>query len=417
MTYDTLARWGVNIPEILLPQDDIDLLRWSVIACDQHTANPSYWDEVASVVKDSPSTLYLIHPEAYLDDTTRSERIHRTMELYRKRKVIKSIGHQLLLIERNVYGKTRTGLLMLIDLEKYDFSSDTDLPIRSSEKTIIERLKPRIAVRENATLELSHVLMLTNDTNNHLFGDIEKYKKDTLFDTNLMLGGGHITGYSLENGFLKHLDETLARFEEGETPFFIVGDGNHNLAAAKQVWEKKKRAGASSTNPARWALVELVNVYDSALEFEPIARLVLNQNEDELIDEMKKNTLKINSRSANDVYSSTIPANECVIESMQNSLTCIWNSPTAVHTVWNVENILQAMSFKNPDISVQYIHGNHEATTLAKKFNGIAILLPPIPRSHLFSAVQRFGNLPNKAFSLGRAEEKRYYLEARSLIQ
>lgn len=415
MTYDALARWGVNIPEILLPRDDIDLLRWSVIACDQHTANTSYWKEVESVVKDSPSTLYLIHPEVYLDDLTRSKRIHTTMETYRKRNILKSIGHQLVLIERNIHGKIRTGLLMSIDLEKYDFSSDTDLPIRSSEKTSLERLKPRIAVRENAILELSHVLMLINDDKNCLFGTIEKFKRDIFFDTKLMLGGGHLTGYALDTSFLQHMNETLTKLEESDTPFFIVGDGNHNLAAAKQVWDKKKVAGASSTDPARWALVELVNVYDTALDFEPIARLVLDQDEDELIDEIKKSTVKLTQRISNDIQGTVIPANECIVESAKNSLTCIWNSPSAVHTVWNVENVLRSLSLRNNAINIQYIHGNNEAMQLAKKLNGVAILLPPISRSHLFSAVKHFGNLPKKSFSLGRAKEKRYYFEARSL--
>ncbi len=415
MTYDSLARWGVNVPEILLPNKNVDLSRWAVIACDQHTANIRYWKEVESLVKDSPSTLNLIHPEIYLEDTSRKELVHKTMESYVEQRIVHSIGHRLVFIERTVHNKIRKGLLMSIDLEKYDFVEGTQLPIRSSEETILERLNSRISVKEDALLELSHVLMLINDEKNALFENIESYKQETVFDTDLMLGGGHIAGYALADSFLGHMNDTLSKLEESSSPFFIVGDGNHNLAAAKKIWENKKKSGVRSNDPARWALVELVNVYDEALTLEPIARMVLNQDENELLDFLESSAMKIDKRNLSDAAKDSIPTNESVIESMSYSAACIWNSPTATQTVWNVENALKNLSKRNPSMEIAYIHGTSEARLLAKKFNGIVILLPSIPRGQLFPAVQRFGNLPNKAFSLGQAEEKRYYLEMRAL--
>ena len=427
-----LERIGIRIPDILLPRPDIDLNRWAVIACDQHTSEPAYWRQVEAHVGDHPSTLHLVYPEVHLDEPDplrRISRIHETMESYLATGVLRDAGRAMVLVRRSTpHTAERRGLLLAVDLEQYDYTPGAKSLVRATEQTIVERLPPRIRIREGAPLELPHVLVLVDDPADELFGGLEGRALEMLYETDLMLGGGSIQGYRLNDEAHGHVAAVLQRLlsqSRTDPPFlFAVGDGNHSLATAKAVWDRQKQT-APENHPSRYALVEVTSIYDPGLRFEPIHRLVRCADPAGLIRataaELRGSVepcsqAELRGRLARDTRTDSggdreggsgaaigyVTASECgVIE-----LPAIDDLPVAA-----VQTHLDTLE----GIELDYIHGWNATVTLGRDPGAVAIMLPDFDARLLYPTVAIRGVLPRKAFSLGEAEEKRYYLESRRI--
>ncbi len=299
----TIADLGIQIPQFHLPKDGTDLTRWAVIACDQFTSQPEYWQEVEKFVEASPSTFNLVLPEVYLDkpgEEERVENIHSAMQDYLKKGILQS-REGLIYVERTAHGKTRKGILLCLDLERYDFTKGSTSLIRATEGTIVERLPPRMKIRRGAALELPHILVLIDDPLQTVIEPLDEVKEELekLYDFELMLGSGHLTAYAIDEnreaqiiGALRELahPQVFAQkygVEEKEPVLlFAMGDGNHSLATAKAVWEELKPQ-VGMDHPARYALVEIENVHDQGLEFEPIHRVLFGLKKD-ILQEMRR---------------------------------------------------------------------------------------------------------------------------------
>ena len=287
----TYPHIGIQTGNILLPKAGLDLTKWAVIACDQFTSQPEYWNKVANIAGKSPSTYHMILPEVYLNTPEETSRIHSTqenMQNYLDQGIFQPV-EGLILVERTVAGKTRYGLMLALDLERYDFSKGSQSLIRATEGTILDRLPPRIRIRQGAPLELPHIMVLVDDPTRSLIEPLValKHNLPRLYDMELMLGSGHLTGYHVASHKLE--SQVVAALENLASPavfypkygvdeekgilLFAVGDGNHSLATAKSIWEKIK-SQVGPNHPARYALVELENVHDEGLDFEPIHRVL-----------------------------------------------------------------------------------------------------------------------------------------------
>ncbi len=441
-----LAVLGVRRPRVLLPRQGVDLFKWAVIACDQHTSNPDYWRETESLVGDDPSTLHLVFPEVYLgtpDAEVRIERIKGTMSRYLEEGVLREEPAQFILVERHTdSGIRRDGILLAVDLEAYDFAPEARTPVRATEGTILERLPPRIRIRNGAPLELPHVMLLIDDPEDDVIGPVTARRGTLrkLYDTPLMMGGGRVRGYAVGDGELtEHLTAAFERIAAPESSagrygvetslLFAVGDGNHSLATAKRVWEELKANGADpQTHPGRYALVEVVNIH--AVPFEPIHRVVFGADEATVLHALE-GVAAAEPRPAGSVDEAvratrTEDGTVAVLTGgAARTVTC--RGAGLIHAA--VQRALE--SGLPPDTEVDYVHGEAEAARLAGgprsgaagdgggPFGGaggaVAIVLPPFDRSALFREVVHNGPLPRKVFSMGHAEDKRYYMEARAI--
>ncbi|HEX5943507.1 MAG TPA: DUF1015 domain-containing protein, partial [Anaerolineales bacterium] len=294
---------GIQIPQVYLPRTGTDLTKWAVIACDQFTSQPEYWNEVEKIVGDAPSTLNLTFPEVYLEKPDGDERIKNiqaTMRKYMDEGVLQP-HDGLVYVERTVDGKTRKGIVLCLDLESYDYNKGSSSLIRATEGTIVDRLPPRMKIREGATIELPHILVLIDDPNRTVIEPLgaAKSKLETLYDFDLMLDSGHLAGYAVNDELENQVVEALRALASPETfaakygigmdqpvLLFAMGDGNHSLATAKAIWEKIK-SQVGMDHPARYALVEIENVHDEGLEFEPIHRVLFGLKKD-LFTELEK---------------------------------------------------------------------------------------------------------------------------------
>jgi hypothetical protein len=429
-----LARWGVVIPEILLPRAGTDLKKWAVIACDQFTQDRAYWEDLQTLIGAAPSTLRLIYPEVYLEDADRQGRIaaiHGAMRAYLEGGVFAPPRRCGVYLERRTpFHQRRRGLILGVDLDCYDWSPESRALIRATEGTVPERLPPRAAIRRSAPLETPHILLLVNDREDRLLprlGELAK-KAPPLYDTELLKDSGHVAGWALEGEeALKLLAaglEDLTRGAEslpssalpggppespssGGDPFlFAMGDGNHSLATAKAVWEERKarlleegvRPGdpVLAGDPSRYALVELENLYDEGIAFEPIHRLIFNAPEEELAALLKTLPGFRAGKVGTACYELEGEGNELAAAALQPLL----------------DRFIKAGAGR---YGIDYIHGKDELLRLTGEGRGIGILLPPIKKEGLFETVARSGPLPRKSFSMGEADEKRFYLECRKL--
>ncbi|HPG92279.1 MAG TPA: DUF1015 domain-containing protein [Clostridia bacterium] len=389
-------------PNILLPRKDIDLTKWAVIACDQFTSEPKYWNEVAEVAKNAPSTLHITLPEIYLSKVNEEkiDEINDTINRYLSEGIFVDIGKCFVLVDRKTpYVKHRMGLMIAIDLEQYEYSVGTKAAVRATEGTILERIPPRKKVRINAPIELPHVMVLFNDKKNKIIGNLVKNidKHEKLYDFQLNMGGGHITGYKITE-----TAKIIKQFESlvGESGMmFAVGDGNHSLATAKSCWDTIKQNLTEEqklTHPARFALVEAVNIYDEGLSFEPIHRVVFNATE-ELVDEIKA----IGGENVCEIYS----------EGKSHKLSL---PADPVEAVTKVQNIIDRYMEQNPEIKIDYIHGLKDVKNVVNENPGsVGITLPAFDKAMFFDYVEHKGAMPRKTFSMGEGVEKRYYLEAK----
>lgn len=438
-----IEEFGIRIPEILLPKN-IDVSSWSVIACDQYTQDLEYWKKVEKNVNKKPSTLNLILPEVYLNSPDKSERIQKirkTMNDYLNSGIFAEPKKSFIYLERKTaFGRTRKGLVAQIDLETYEWKPFSKANIRATEATIVERIPPRKEIRKGAELELPHIMLLVNDKNDILIGktgEIAKLK-NPLYKGDLMCNGGSITGWSLDSEKeIQLVTEAINKIakdnesEDGSTFLFAVGDGNHSLATAKTVWNEYKeellKNGASEQeiqeNPVRFALVEIVNLYDKGLTFEPIHRVIFNIDSQKLINTLAEKldgtTKEIATQEEleNSVKNSSANFGFDFIENgiQKYILLKTQIKELAVSKLQpEIDEFLKNENSKNSEID--YIHGTKEVLELGKKENSLGILLPPIAKDSFFETINSNGPLPRKSFSMGEADEKRFYLECRKLF-
>jgi len=406
-----------NPTDIFLPKSDIDLSKWSVIACDQYTSQPDYWLEVEKTVGKSDSALNLVLPEVWLDEAEEcTKKINETMQRYLADGTLqKTVENGFIYVERTIGTGVRQGLLGAVDLEQYDYNAESKSKIRATEGTVLSRIPPRVKIREKAVLEVPHVLLLINDIEKSIIEPLteEKSKMRKLYDFDLMQGGGHIEGYAVEGKAAEKLREKIAQAEANSGEIFLAaGDGNHSLATAKSCWEKIKETLTEEeikTHPARYSLVELVNLHSPAMQFEPIHRALFGIKED--IVEAFERYLELNGMSLMEGNEITfIFANggeeEFAIDGRGKLL------PLAVLQKW-----LDKYVAKNKYLSLDYIHGRENLDKIVNEKNAVGILLKPIDKNTLFPAIKAGGVLPRKTFSIGEADEKRFYLESRKIVK
>ena len=405
--------------EILLPQV-ASMEKWAVIACDQFSSQPEYWERVRETAGDAPSAIHLILPEAELgteQEEAHTQKINETMEYYRTEQVFRSYADSFVYVERTLgNGAIRKGLVGMVDLDAYDYSVGSVSAIRATEKTVVERIPPRMRVRRNASVELPHILMLCDDHEKQLIEPIEKQKNKfpVLYDFDLMEDGGHITGWLVQGdaveAFQKRLTEYTANVGSkytglpGVPMVFAVGDGNHSLATAKACYEELKAANPGkdlSDHPARYALVELENIHDEAQMFEPIHRVLTDTDAKKLLADLQ----------ASCCAEGGFPVQWYIGEETGTVYLDRAKSQLAV-------GVLQSFLdewMKTNAAEIDYIHGDDDLRQLAKQDGAIGFLLPAMEKSQLFRGVIADGILPRKTFSMGHAREKRYYLEGRTI--
>lgn len=410
--------------DILIPQN-VDMEKWAVVACDQYTGQPDYWKRVEETVGEADSTLKLILPEVYLeepDSAKRIEAIHEEMNRILETNTLKEYKDSVIYIERvQSDGKVRQGLIGMIDLEEYDYRKGSTSQIRATEATVVERIPPRIKVRQGAPMELPHIMILIDDEQKTVIEPCAeiKRKENPVYDFKLMENGGKICGYILDETLKSSVFNALDTLNDNElfnkkynlngypTLLYAMGDGNHSLATAKEFYEQLKRENPDkdlSQHPARYALVEIVNLHSSALEFEAIHRIVTNVNTDELMAEMTE-ALELNSEKSEQSF-------DVVLNGIQK--TVYVHKPTSQLTVGSLQEFLDGY-LKKTKAKIDYIHGIDVVKSLAKQENSIGFILPDMKKSELFPTVIKDGALPRKTFSMGHAEDKRFYVECRKI--
>lgn len=426
---------GVLVPEILLPPKGTDMYKWAVVACDQFTSQKEYWEEARRIIGDAPSTLDLILPEAWLgaqDEQERIARIKEKMQEYLHNGTLVKQPQGFVLVERTAAGNTRHGLVMALDLEKYDYSKGSGTLIRATEGTIVERIPPRLRIREGAAVELPHILVLIDDPEETVIEPLtaQAEKLPLLYDTDLMLGGGHISGRLVSGekeivGVLEALTalSDKAAFEKkyGSKPvlLFAMGDGNHSLATAKANWEKIKATlpeEQREDHPARYALIELNNVHDKGIVFEAIHRNVFGIPGEKLVEALLQKLWEQNGGAEIGPEQAPAGGEKHVIPFYygDKSGAFIVTEPAVQLAVGTLQNAIDAV-LKELGGEVDYIHGIDVVKELAQKPDTTGFLLPDMEKSELFPTVVYDGALPRKTFSMGEAAEKRYYMEARLL--
>ena len=414
--------------DILLPKD-CEYSKWSVVACDQYTSQPEYWQRVEEYVGRSPSTLRLILPESCLEGPnveTDIMEINNTMSRYLREGRFVEHPNTLFYVERTLdNGKVRRGLMGMVDLEQYDYEPGSSAPIRATEGTVLSRIPPRVAVRKNAPVELPHVMLLVDDPDQTVIEPLadQTDSMQVLYDFDLMERGGHIKGWELTEDQQAQVARALsaladpakfnARYgtKDEAVMLFAVGDGNHSLATAKECYERQKRLTPPehwATLPARYALVELDNLHDASLEFEPIHRLVFGVKPEELLSALveyypgAKRGDGAGGHKLAYVYGET-----------QGVVSV--PDPAAQLPVGTLQNFLDWYLARHKGVRVDYIHGEDVVRKLAAQPDTVGFLLPAMGKEELFPTVIRDGVLPRKTFSMGEAHDKRFYLEARKI--
>ncbi|MBP3449077.1 MAG: DUF1015 domain-containing protein [Spirochaetaceae bacterium] len=449
-----LETYGLKIPQILLPKDKANLKKWSVIACDQYTQDKDYWKKVEQEVADFPSTLKITLPEVYLGDSDKQDRINninKTMKEYLSNNIFSSPVEAMIYIERTTgYGRMRKGLVTAIDLETYDWKPFSTALIRATEATILDRIPPRMEIRRDAPIELPHIMLLVNDSEKSLVektGELAK-SKSALYDTDLMMNSGHITGWQVsDKDEIANVENALNQIAKKQTQkddsifMFAVGDGNHSLATAKAIWDELKTKNGGTKNSdgsisipqgmenhnARFALIEIVNIYDEGLTFEPIHRVLFNV--ENLLEKVAEQFKKINCFVGIEEVSSGKDLANAVENSNADFGFVFEENGKVTYKVLKtniqelavsklqpaLDEILADCKKENIDCEIDYIHGTEEVFRLGGKNNATTILLPPIAKDTFFATIANSGPLPRKSFSMGEASEKRFYMECRQL--
>lgn len=409
--------------DILVPKKSADMSKWSVIACDQYTSQPEYWNKTYETVGDSYSALNLILPEIYLEDENVDEKIeciHNNMDKYLNDGIFDEYKNSMIYVERiQSNGILRQGIVGMIDLEEYDFSKGSTSQVRATEATVIERIPPRVKIRNGASLELPHIMILIDDESNTViepFSDRKSEMKE-LYDFELMQGGGKVSGYLIDESKCNEIVSALdslgnpEKFSEkyGVTDvlLYAMGDGNHSLATAKEYYEQLKKSNPQidfSNHPARYALAEIVNLHSPALEFEAIHRIVTDTDTQTLINAMN-DELDITDKPSEQSFRYIVNGKE---------FTANIHNKTSNLTVGSLQKFLDKYLSENSG-KIDYIHGTETVKKLAGQENSIGFILPDMGKAQLFPTVIKDGALPRKTFSMGHAEDKRYYIECRKI--
>ena len=407
------------MPDILIPQNGTDLKKWAVIACDQYTSEPEYWKNVEDEAGDAPSTLNLVLPEVYLNTDKETEKlgsIAKTARAYLDEGILQGLGTGFILTDRSTsLHPSRKGLMAAIDLEGYSFEPGNKNICRATEGTVLSRIPPRVRIRANSPLELPHIMILIDDpkglTIEKAFDMAEKEGIAPLYDTDLMLGSGHIKGTFISDGsaIAESIVNGLASLKAANSDglLFLVGDGNHSLASAKAHWENIRENLSDEeklSHPARYALAEIVNIHDKGLDFEPIHRVVFNISGEEFIAKAKEffkdSGIKLNG-SDDGKQTFTV-----VTEGQEDVKVSLVNPPHTL-AVGSVQMMIDALG-----LECDYIHGEDSVRKLSTSGN-TGILVPAISKDTFFGTVEKEGVFPRKTFSMGEAFEKRFYLEAK----
>ncbi len=444
-----LNHFGISKPEILLPAKHVDYEKWAVVACDQYTSQPEYWNKVENIVADNPSTLRMILPEIYLEKPgvdRRIENINKTMKQYLEDGTLVPQGKAFVLVDRKTtHAASRKGLIVALDLEQYEYAKGAKSLARATEGTVIDRLPPRIRIRENALIELPHIMVLIDDPGRSVIEPVAEAcsRLEKLYDFELMMNGGHIRGYKVDDeSLVESVFSAMAELADPENYekkygvsakegilLYAVGDGNHSLAAAKAYWEKLKKdlpLSEAENHPARYALVELVNVHDEGLQFEPIHRVLFGVDIEALINDMQE-FLRSRGCKAQCEFFSNKGLIETVFDEKRQGVHILpfitaefagaifVENPGFNLEVATLQCFLDEYLTDNKNVRIDYIHGDEVVFDLGEKPGNMGFFLPPMDKHELFKTVILDGALPRKTFSMGEAEEKRFYLECRKI--
>lgn len=384
--------------DILLPKKDIE--KWAVIACDQYTSEPEYWEDVKKNVGDVPSALNIILPEVYLkeDNNSQIQKINENMKQYLEEDIFAEHKNSMIYVERKIGNKVRKGLVGLIDLEDYDYHKNSKTLVRATEETVEDRLPPRIQIRQEAVLEIPHILLLFDDPTRSVVKPLENKKSEfaTAYDFELMKNGGNIHGWFLSDDAIKDVQNALGKLMQGsDDVLFVVGDGNHSLAAAKECYRKSK-------NPnARYALVEIENVHDRSIEFEPIYRVIFNVDEKDFLEKFKTYTEQNGGNKTQSFKYFTAAENGTMNVKSVSELP-----------IGTLQSFISIYMKEHPNVKVDYIHGSKTVKNLCKEKNTLGFIFDGLAKEDFFPVIREEGALPRKTFSMGHADDKRFYIEA-----
>ena len=409
--------------DILLPDfHTVNGTAWATVACDQFTGEPGYWRTLDERVGEQPSTLRLILPEAFLGETEeRVPVVQKNMEQYLREVLVRHPNRMIYLERVQSDGRVRRGLVGMIDLEHYDYNRGSRTLIRATEETVPERIPPRLAVRRDAVLELPHVMLLIDDPEKTVIEPIAA-RAETLeraYEFPLVQGSGAVRARFVDSVGLGRIENALtrlisperirARYGENVAPLlFAVGDGNHSLAVAKASYEEIKAAHGESAlyHPARYALAEVVNLHDPALQFEPIYRVMMGVDPDDVLSELEKYSFSLHGNAA---------PQQARFLSAKRRGTMHFGSPSSQLTVGTLQAFIDAYIKSHPGASVDYIHGTKAVETLSRAEDAVGFLFSGMEKNDLFRTVIYDGALPRKTFSMGHAEDKRFYIECRRI--
>ena len=404
--------------DILLPAD-CDMQLWSVVACDQFSSDPGYWDAVSEMTEGKPSTMHMILPEAYLETVDQeqvSRKINETMAEYLEKGIFRTLKDSYIYVERTLPdGTLRRGLMGVIDLMHYDYHEGSQTYVRATEHTVESRLPPRVEIRKNAVLEMPHIMLFVDDRDDMIMGSAAASAGSAVYDFDLMCGGGHIVGRPISGGnaaimtaMLDELtDDALLEkkygFSQGAI-VYAIGDGNHSLAAAKNCWEEIRvglTAEEQENHPARFVLVELMNIHDTGVTFHPIHRAVFGIDSDAFVN-----------KADSVLFSEKGTAVTLVTE--KGACERYVQAESIGQVIERVDSFCQVFAAE-AGAQVDYIHGDREAKEFGSAKGNAAILLPTMKKEELFTSVMDTGVFCKKSFSIGEAVEKRYYLECRKI--
>ena len=426
-----LEKMGLKTSDLMIPGKGVDLSKWAVVACDQYTSEKDYWEDVDRIAGKDPSTLRLIFPECYLDDGDGDQRIgaiNRTMDSYVKDQLFDTYRDCFFLVKRTCGSACRWGLMASLDLDRYSWEKDSRSLIRATEGTILSRIPPRKKIRKDAPLEIPHIMVLISDKERSV---IEPLAESTdrlkeVYDFELMKNGGHLQAWLVDsdsdkNAVADAFEKLYKALDPSNPLLFAMGDGNHSFATAKSCWEDIKQTLTEEerkNHPARFCLVELENIFDPGLVFEPIHRVLFNVPEDVFLAELGKNAEKVDTEK--------VGCRNCIAKRIADQgaqrfgyctadkhVVVTLEKPAANIAAGTLQKVIDSLIAKG--YTVDYIHGADVTDRLGSEQGNIGLFLPAIDKGTFFDTIIKDGALPRKTFSMGEANEKRYYMEARKI--
>ena len=414
-------RIGIRPAQILLPAPGVKPETWACIACDQYTSEPEYWRKAFAAAGDAPSAIRLILPEYDLKNSeTLIPRIHQAMADYLAKGLLApAVDPGFILCERTIASGTRLGLVCAVDLEEYSFEKGSLPLIRPTEQTITDRLPPRLKIRRGAPVELTHIMILIDDPDRTVLEPLQAAKASLrkVYDFDLMMGGGHLAGWAVEGEeMLARVDQSLNALMDtkGDHPLLLaVGDGNHSLATAKAYWNEIRESLSEAereNHPARYALCEIVNIHDEALLFEPIYRIVTGTTRMEIMAAWKQYAAQHGMHLDREGE-----GHRFTVVSADGEGTVVVKDPEGAIPCETIQKFLDDFLANHPGTGIDFIHGEASLRTLAEKPGTVGFLLPEIDKHSFFKDVETLGVLPRKTFSMGEADEKRFYMEAKKI--